>query len=142
MSARVRGPVSIPSTEGEEDTALTSVEVLEFPFTPGPLSPPPHIQIAQEEAEGNVHTREAAGDGKEQKRKEEIDRADRREGDKDGGEGGDNRREKVDEDNDRQGKEDELTQVEEFDMDQHLGTLGEMENDHTFQNAEDKEEIF
>lgn len=145
MSARVRGPAPVPSTEEGEDTALTPVEVLECPFTPSPLSPPPHIQIAQGEAEGNVHTREAAGDGNEQKRKEEIERADRREGNKDRGESGDNRREnaeRVDKGNDRKEEEDELTQVEEFKMDQLLGTLGEVENDHSFQHAEDKEEIF
>ncbi|XP_070840773.1 stathmin domain-containing protein 1 [Chaetodon trifascialis] len=143
-SARVRGPAPTSSTEEDDDVALTPVELLRLPLTPDPLRTLPHSHIAREEAEGGEWVRESGGDGRECR--EEKARSDRKEGKEEGVESGDNKREgaeRVGEDDDgEQMEEEELTQVEELKQDQLLTGLGELENDYSFQRAEDKEEIF
>ncbi|KAK1879929.1 Stathmin domain containing protein 1 [Dissostichus eleginoides] len=132
-SARVRGPAHTFITEDEEDAALTPVEPLHPSLTPEPLAPQPHSQITREAAEGGEWVREDAGDGR-----EEISRADKREGKREKGGGrGNNRGVSGD------GEEEEFTQVEELKKDQLLLTAsGELESDSSFQQVDDKDEIF
>ncbi|XP_044026713.1 stathmin domain-containing protein 1 isoform X2 [Siniperca chuatsi] len=135
-SARVRGPAPTSSTEEDEDAALTPVEPLHHPLNPDPLDSPPRCQVPREAAEGGEWVREAGGDGRECK--EEMGRAERREGRGGGGESGDNRGAVEG----RVSKEEKLTQVEELNKEQLLAALGELESDSSFQRVEDKEEIF
>ncbi|KAL3043848.1 hypothetical protein OYC64_003661 [Pagothenia borchgrevinki] len=132
-SARVRGPAHTFITEDEEDAALTPVEPLHPSLTPEPLAPQPHSQITREAAEGGEWVREDAGDGR-----EEISRADKKEGKREkGGERGNNRGVSGD------WEEEEFTQVEELKKDQLLLTAsGELESDSSFQLVDDKDEIF
>ncbi|KAI9539924.1 hypothetical protein NQZ68_001857 [Dissostichus eleginoides] len=132
-SARVRGPAHTFITEDEEDAELTPVEPLHPSLTPEPLAPQPHSQITREAAEGGEWVREDAGDGR-----EEISRADKREGKREKGGGrGNNRGVSGD------GEEEEFTQVEELKKDQLLLTAsGELESDSSFQQVDDKDEIF
>ncbi|KAK5911240.1 hypothetical protein CgunFtcFv8_005435 [Champsocephalus gunnari] len=132
-SARVRGPAHTFITEDEEDAALTPVEPLHPSLTPEPLTPQPHSQITREAAEGGEWAREDAGDGR-----EEISRADKKEGKREkGGERGNNRGVSGD------GEEEEFTQVEELKKDQLLlSASGELESDYSFQQVDDKDEIF
>lgn len=134
-SARVRAPAPTFSTEVDEDAAITPVERIQHPLTADPLDPPLFSPIPREEAEGEEHVREAAGDGRECR-----EGADRRE---EGGEGGENRGEGAERGSEG-GEEDEeeLTQVEALKKDQLLVALEELENDSSFQRAEDKEEMF
>ncbi|XP_035536993.1 stathmin domain-containing protein 1 [Morone saxatilis] len=138
-SARVRGPA--PTSRTEEDEALTLVEPLQSPLTLDPVDPPPSSQITREEAEGGERVREAGGDGRESRDK--MGRADRRD---EGGESGEDREDgagRIREHNDGKEEVEELTQVEELKRDQLFAGLGELENDSSFQRAEDdREEIF
>ncbi|KAM9340256.1 stathmin domain-containing protein 1 [Symphorus nematophorus] len=131
-SARVRRPAPTSSTEEDADGDLTTpVEPL-HPLTLDPQGPPPHSQMAREEAEGGECVREAAGDGRDCR--EGTGRKDRRERGEEGAERGDDRGEgaqRVSEDSDdEEEEEEELTQVE------------ELENDSTFLNADDKDILF
>ncbi|XP_070778246.1 stathmin domain-containing protein 1 [Enoplosus armatus] len=128
-SARVRGRAPTSSTEEEEDAALTLVEPLQYPLNPDPLDPLPCSQIPRRVAESRAEM------GK-------TDMREGREGREGRGESGDNREEgagTVSEDGD---EEEELTQVEELKKERPLTASGELENDPSFQPAEDKEEIF
>ncbi|KAF3833888.1 hypothetical protein F7725_025092 [Dissostichus mawsoni] len=131
-SARVRGPAHTFITEDEEDAALTPVEPLHPSLTPEPLAPQPHSQITREAAEGGEWVREDAGDGR-----EEISRADKREGKREkGGGNGNNRGVSGD------GEEEEFTRVEELKKGQLLLTAsGELESDSSFQQVDDKDDI-
>lgn len=121
------------------------MERLHHPLVQDPLDPLPHSQIAHKEAEGGEWVRGAGSEGRESR--DEKSRSERKEGREEGGESGDNREvgaERVSEDGDREEaeEEEELTQVEELKKDQLLAALGDLENDDSFQCAEDKEEIF
>ncbi|XP_010736232.2 stathmin domain-containing protein 1 [Larimichthys crocea] len=135
-SARVRSRATTSSAE--EDAALTPVVPLQSSLSPDHTDPPPHSQVLREEAEGG----ENRGDGEECKK--EMGSADRREGRVEGRGSVDNRgnggAERVSEDG--AGEKEELTQVEELEKDQFLSASGELENDSSFQRAEDKEEMF
>nr|XP_046274622.1 stathmin domain-containing protein 1 [Scatophagus argus] len=142
-SARVRGPAPTSSAEAEEDTTLTPVEPILHPLTsPDQLDPTLLSQISHVEAESGEHVRETGGDGGELGG--ETGGACREEG----GESGENTGEgpeRISEDGDGEEEdegEEELTEVEEFKKDQLLVASGELENDHSFQHAEDKEEMF
>ncbi|XP_073318906.1 stathmin domain-containing protein 1 [Pagrus major] len=134
-SARFRGPAPTSSTENE-DATFTPVEPIQHPLTPDPPDPPPHSQVVREEAEGGEQVREAADDVRESGK--ETGGADRSEGSVEGGMRGENRGEGAEsgsEDGEEQEEEDELTQVEELRNDQ-------LENDSSFQHADEKEEMF
>lgn len=117
-SASVRAPAPTFGAEADRDAAITPVERIQH----SPLDPP---------AEDKEHGSETVDGGRE--RREETDQGHRRGGREEGG--GDAGRGSEEEG-------EEQTQVEELKKDQLLVALGELENDSSFQRAEDKEEMF
>lgn len=113
------------------------MEHIEHPLTLDDQDPPIFSPVVREEAEGEENAREAVGDGRECR--EETGGAGGRELTEVAGEGG----VRGSEDNGEEEQEEvESTQVEELKKGQLLGALGELENDSSFQHAEDKEEMF
>lgn len=109
------------------------MEHTEHPLTLDAQDPPIFSPVVREEAEGEENAREAVGDGRECR--EETGGAGGREWKEVAGEGGVRGSEEEQE-------EVESTQVEELKKGQLLIALGELENDSSFQHAEDKEEMF
>ncbi|TKS88413.1 Stathmin domain-containing protein 1 [Collichthys lucidus] len=128
-SARVRSRATTSSAE--EDAALTPVVPLQSSLSPDHTDPPPHSQVLAEGSENR-------GDGEEGKK--EMGSVVRREGRVEGR--GDNRGDggakRVSEDGVREKEEkEELTQVEELEKAWFLSALKELDNDSSFQRAEE-----
>ncbi|XP_029976961.1 stathmin domain-containing protein 1 [Salarias fasciatus] len=138
-SALVRRPAPVPTTEEEGGATLTFVEPLQSPLSPDPpRGPQVYGQItggaAEEEEEESC--REAASDGRQHEAK--TRRSDAKAGQSRADQGETAKREGEEEQNEKE----ELTRVEEFRADKVVSTSWELESDSSFQQAEDKDEIF